>query len=90
MKFLFAMVVAVAISRPNAVQDRALERTGPEITSIPGSALEDDAQGVCAPFSHFHAYDPSDSLLDGKCHSDDDDRVVGATTSVASPSTGKP
>jgi hypothetical protein len=90
MSFLFAMILNVAISRPDVVQDRALERTRPETANIPGSTLEDDAQGVCAAFSHFHAYDPSDPLLDGKCHTDDDDRVMDPATSVASPSTGKP
>jgi hypothetical protein len=65
--------------------------TGSEIRSTPnapGSQLRDDGFGSCPAFTHFHALGANDSLLDGRCHADDDDRVVSdpASTMPADPS----
>jgi hypothetical protein len=81
MTVLLAMALGVAISKLDNVTDRPLYRPQVKAVSAPDNPLEDNAQGICAAFSHFHSYDPSDPSLDGECHADDDDRVVSSSTS---------
>ncbi|HEY4045554.1 MAG TPA: hypothetical protein VGM27_01705 [Acidobacteriaceae bacterium] len=86
MDVLLTMALSVAISKLDNATDHRLERPQAKAMSAPDNPIEDDAAGVCAAFSHFHSYDPSDPLLDGRCHADDDDRVVSSSSSEVFPS----
>lgn len=54
----------------------APSRPQPEVKTASSPRLRDDGFGVCPAFTHYHAYDASNPLLDGKCHADGDDRPI--------------
>ncbi len=66
---MFLLAIAL-LARP------AQSRPQPEVKTAPSPRLRNDGFGVCPAFTHYHAHDARNPLLDGKCHADADDRPI--------------